>query len=135
MWDTIFGGIPEEESKTVSPICIVQESDLDGSDNEVADRLLINANDVQALRDYFKDATTVSGKDDEKKQVVLFRFATTDYYSAAVDIMELRTIIPDKHISGQAYRAFLISFSSPLTGTAYIRSFPWCPALWISSTR
>ena len=45
-------------------IYIVQESDLDGSDNEVADRLLINANDVQALRDYFKDATTVSGKDD-----------------------------------------------------------------------
>ena len=106
LWDTIFGGIPEEESKTVSPICIVQESDLDGSDNEVADRLLINANDVQALRDYFKDATTVSGEDDEKKQVVLFRFATTDYYSAAVDIMELRTIIPDKHISGQAYRAW-----------------------------
>lgn len=106
LWDTIFGGIPEEESKTVSPICIVQESDLDGSDNEVADRLLINANDVQALRDYFKDATTVSGKDDEKKQVVLFRFATTDYYSAAVDIMELRTILPDKHTSGQAYRAW-----------------------------
>ena len=106
LWDTIFGGIPEEESKTVSPIYIVQESDLDGSDNEVADRLLINANDVQALRDYFKDATTVSGKDDEKKQVVLFRFATTDYYSAAVDIMELRTILPDKHTSGQVYRAW-----------------------------
>ena len=106
LWDTIFGGIPEEQSKTVSPIYIVQESDLDGSDNEVADRLLINANDVQALRDYFRDATTVSGTDDEEKQVVLFRFATTDYYSAAVDIMELRTIIPDKHISGQAYRAW-----------------------------
>lgn len=106
LWDTIFGGIPEEESKTVSPIYIVQESDFNGSDNEVADRLLINASDVQALRNYFKDATTVSGKDDEKKQVVLFRFATTDYYSAAVDIMELRTIIPDKHISGQAYRAW-----------------------------
>ena len=106
LWDTIFGGIPEEQSKTVSPIYIVQESDLDGSDNAVADRLLINANDVQALRDYFRDATTVSGTDDEEKQVVLFRFATTDYYSAAVDIMELRTIIPDKHISGQAYRAW-----------------------------
>ena len=74
LWDTIFGGIPEEESKTVSPIYIVQESDLDGSDNEVADRLLINANDVQALRDYFKDATTVSGKDDEKKQVRVVPF-------------------------------------------------------------
>lgn len=106
LWDTIFGGIPQEESKTVSPIYIVQESDLNGSDEEVAERLLINANDVQALRDYFRDARTVSGNDDEEKQVVLFRFATTDYYSAAVDIMELRTIISDKHIRGQAYRAW-----------------------------
>ena len=84
----------------------MQESDLDGSNEEVAERLLVNANDVQALRDYFKDATTISGKDDEEKQVVLFRFATTDYYSAAVDIMELRNILPDKHTSGQAYRAW-----------------------------
>lgn len=106
LWDTIFGDIPQEESKTVSPIYIVQESDLNGSDEEVAERLLINANDAQALRDYFRDARTVSGNDDEEKQVVLFRFATTDYYSAAVDIMELRTIISDKHIRGQAYRAW-----------------------------
>lgn len=33
-------------------------------------------------------------------------FDISDYYSAAVDIMELRTILPDKHTEGQAYRAW-----------------------------
>ena len=56
----------------------MKESDFSGSDEEVAERLLVNANDVQALRDYFNEATGVNGKDDEQKQVVLFRFATTD---------------------------------------------------------
>ena len=106
LWDTIFGGIPEEESRTISPIYTLKESDLNGSDEEIAERLLINVADVPALKSYYNDAVTVSGKDDEEKVVVLFRFATSDYYSAAVDIMELRTILPDKHTSGQAYRAW-----------------------------
>lgn len=106
LWDTIFGGIPEEESRTISPIYTLKASDLNGSDEEIAERLLINAADVPALKSYYNDAVTVSGKDDEEKVVVLFRFATSDYYSAAVDIMELRTILPDKHTSGQAYRAW-----------------------------
>lgn len=62
--------------------------------------------DVPALKSYYNDAVTVSGKDDEEKIVVLFRFATSDYYSAAVDIMELRTVLPDKYTKGQAYRAW-----------------------------
>lgn len=106
LWDTIFGGIPEEESRTISPIYTLKASDLNGSDEEIAERLLINVADVPALKSYYNDAVTVSGKDDEEKVVVLFRFATSDYYSAAVDIMELRTILPDKHTSGQAYRAW-----------------------------
>ena len=106
LWDTIFGGIPEEESRTISPIYTLKASDLNGRDEEIAERLLINAADVPALKSYYNDAVTVSGKDDEEKVVVLFRFATSDYYSAAVDIMELRTILPDKHTSGQAYRAW-----------------------------
>lgn len=106
LWDTIFGGIPEEESRTISPIYTLKASDLNGSDEEIAERLLINVADVPALKSYYNDAVKVSGKDDEEKVVVLFRFATSDYYSAAVDIMELRTVLPDKHTKGQAYRAW-----------------------------
>lgn len=106
LWDTMFGKIPEESSRVVSPIYTLKEEDLQGSDEEIAERLLVNTGDVSALKSYYRDAVTVSGTDDEEKVVVLFRFATSDYYSAAVDIMELRTILPDKHTEGQAYRAW-----------------------------
>lgn len=106
--DAIFGGIPQEESRTVSPIYMLKAEDLNGTDEEIAERLLINSKDVSALRNYYNESMTVSGKDDEKKQVVLFRFATSDYYSAPVDIIELGAgfLWQDKHTSGQAYRAW-----------------------------
>lgn len=108
LWDTIFGNIPSEESRTVPPIYILKESDLTGSDEQIAERLLVNANDVGRIKKCYNDALTVNplDKSDEKQRVVLFRFATSDYYSAPVDIIEPRTLLPDKHIKGQAYRAF-----------------------------
>ena len=114
---------------------------MQGSDEEIAERLLVNTGDVSALKSYYRDAVTVSGADDEEKVVVLFRFATSDYYSAAVDIMELRTILPDKHTEGQAYRAWesvffdFESYSSLSIRTACTRSFPWCPVPSTSSMR
>ena len=110
LWDTIFGDIPEEESRTVAPIEIVEADDLKGTSAEVSERLLINSGDVQSLRDYYNEAITVdvSVPDDEEKVVVLFHFATTDYYSAPVEIWELGTgfLGGDTKISGQAYRAW-----------------------------
>ena len=110
LWDTIFGDIPEEESRTVAPIEIIEEDDLKGTSAEVSERLLINSGDVQSLRDYYTEAVTVdpSISDDEEKVVVLFHFATTDYYSAPVEIWELGTGLfgGDTKISGQAYRAW-----------------------------
>lgn len=107
LWDTLFGNIPEEETQTLSPIEILEEGDLDGTPEEVSDRLFVNANDVNALRNYYDDAITVDGKDDEECFVVLFRFATTDYYSAPVTIVDYdATLNSKKYINGQAYRAW-----------------------------
>lgn len=102
LWDAMFGKIPEEESRTVSPIYTLKDSDLSGANTEIADRLLINANDVNALKTYH----TAAKNDD--CVTVLFRFATSDYYSAAVDIMELGKgfLGSDKYTKGQAYRAY-----------------------------
>lgn len=102
LWDAIFGGIPQEESRTVSPIYTLKDSDLSGTNAEIAERLLINANDVNALKTYH----TAAKNDD--CVTVLFRFATSDYYSAAVDIMELGKgfLGSDKYTKGQAYRAY-----------------------------
>ena len=103
------GNIPQEESRTVAPIYTLKADDLNGTDEEVSERLLINPHDVSALRDYYNEAITVdTSTADEEKVVVLFRFATSDYYSAAVDIIELGKgfLWSDKHTSGQAYRAW-----------------------------
>jgi len=102
LWDAMFGKIPEEESRTVSPIYTLKDSDLSGTNAEIAERLLINANDVNALKTYH----TAAKNDD--CVTALFRFATSDYYSAAVDIMELGKgfLGADKYTKGQAYRAY-----------------------------
>lgn len=102
LWNTIWGNIPIEESRTVSPIYMLEDSDLNGTNAEISDRLLINFSDVAAIRNF---ATTAKSNDEV---VFLFRFATTDYYSAPVDIMQLGQGIlgMDKHIKGEAYRAW-----------------------------
>ena len=75
------GNIPQEESRTVAPIYTLKADDLNGTDEEVSERLLINPHDVSALRDYYNEAITVDTLTaDEEKVVVLFRFATSDYY-------------------------------------------------------
>lgn len=102
-----FRGGPDEESVIAPPIQILKESDLAGTNEEIAKRLLVNVADVNAIKAEYTDAVTISGINDEEKVVVLFRFATSDYYSEAVDIIELDSgfLWSDKHTKGQAYIA------------------------------
>lgn len=102
LWDTIFGNIPQEESRTVSPIYLLKDGDLSGTASEVSERLLVNSSDVSDIRTFANKAAA------KGEVTVLFRFATSDYYSASVDIMQLGKgfLGQDKHISGQAYRAW-----------------------------
>lgn len=96
-----FTGGPEEESITVAPIQILKETDIQGTNTEIAKRLLVNSADVSLIKTEYENA--------EKNDmvVVLFRFATSDYYSQEVDIIELNEgfLWSDKHTSGQAYIA------------------------------
>ena len=81
---------------------MLKAEDMTGTDEEIAERLLINAKDVQALKDFRLQAS------ENESAVVLFRFAASDYYSAAIDIMELGKgfLGQDKKTGGQAYRAW-----------------------------
>lgn len=89
-WDTLFGNIPSETGREISPIQVLKESDLSGTDAEVSQRLLVNVRDIQDIKDAYNDAVTVNpmNPDDEECYLVLFRFATSDYYAAPVDIYE-----------------------------------------------
>ena len=89
-WDTLFGNIPSETGREISPIQVLKESDLSGTDAEVSQRLLVNINDIQDIKTAYEDAIAVNpmNPDDEECYLVLFRFAASDYYSAPVNIFK-----------------------------------------------
>ena len=102
-----FSGGPNEESKTVAPIYILKESDLVGDDKEIAERLLVNVDDVDDIKAEYKNAKTIVSVTDEEQEVVLFRFATSDYYSkpATILIDNGGFLWSDKTINDEAYVA------------------------------
>ena len=102
-----FSGGPDEESITVPPIYILKESDLTGTNKEIAQRLLININDVDSLKAEFKNAKTLTSSTDEECEVVLFRFATSDYYAkeATILINNGGFLWSDETINDEAYIA------------------------------
>ncbi len=108
-WDTLFGDIPEETGKTFSPIQVLEEDDLKGTDKEVSERLAVHVKDIEAIKQAYEDAVTIdpANPEDEECYLVLFRFATSDYYSAPVTIINYdATLNSKKYIDGQAYMAW-----------------------------
>ena len=96
-----FVGGPDEESRVVAPIQILNESDLSGSNATVSKHLLVNVQDVESIRNTYRSATA------SDEVVVLFRFATSDYYSRAAVIIEPDAgfLGTDKKYEDQAYIA------------------------------
>lgn len=100
-WDKLvdFGiwGTPEniDIDLTVQPIYDVQETDLNGTDEEIADRLYINERDVDAFKQYYNSYN-------DTHHIILFRFAHTDYFSLRVGY---RAVDNDINPSGFAYES------------------------------
>ena len=96
-----FTGGPNEESRVVAPIQILWADDMEGSNATISERLLVNAKDVASIRETYAKATA------NDEVVVLFRFATSDYYSKAATIIEpgVGILGADKKYENQAYVA------------------------------
>lgn len=96
-----FTGGPEEASRVVAPIQILQEDDLDGSDAKVSERLLVNVKDVESIQETYTEAV------ENDEVAVLFRFATSDYYAQSATIIEPGAgfLGADKKYENQAYIA------------------------------
>lgn len=78
--------ITGEDYFDLSPIYIVSDSDLVGTDESISSNLLISLSEVADFKSYYN-----SQKANDSK-VVLFRFANTDYYSkplTAVDVSKV----------------------------------------------
>ena len=96
-----FTGGPDEESRVVAPIQILQADDMEGSNATISERLLVNAKDVASIRETYAKATA------NDEVVVLFRVATSDYYSETATIIEPGAgfLGADKKYENQAYVA------------------------------
>ncbi len=96
-----FTGGPEEASRVVAPIQILGADDLDGSDAKISERLLVNVKDVESIQETYTEAV------ENDEVVVLFRFATSDYYAQSATIIEPGAgfLGADKKYENQAYIA------------------------------
>lgn len=127
---------PEEVGKTISPIQVLEKDSplMKLSDTELTDELFINYADVAELRKEYNDAITVSGKDDEEKVLVLFRFAVTDYYSGAANLAEHKTVGKNSFITGQAYVAKeTVFFDFDIIQLSFLKGEDWTIIPCVSS--
>ncbi len=93
-WDKLLNygfWAPETDGdlKNISPIQMVNEQNLEQSDEVISDSLLINLSDVPEFKTYFFEQKLLG------KTVFIFRFAQTDYYSASGAVMSNGSKIPN----------------------------------------
>lgn len=72
----------DEDHPGVTPIYELKQSDLLGSDVDVAYNLLVNVSDVSILKSAYASAFA------QNKKIILFRFADTQYFSSPVGVVK-----------------------------------------------
>ena len=91
-WQSIFGGHTQVTTlyDGIKAIHEVTAEDMQGSAQDVSQRLFVDAGDYAELKSVYDEAVTVdpTDPDDEEKIVYLFRFSVTDTYSAQVTYFE-----------------------------------------------
>ena len=101
LWNTLFDRIPSETGRIVSPLYTLKSSDLIGTDKEVSERLLVHSKDVSILRSFYAESQL------KQSEVVLFRFAVTDYFAQDLVIVKAEQhAFTEKEIYDKAYRAW-----------------------------
>ena len=91
-WQSIFGGHTQVTTlyDGIKAIHEVTAEDMQGSAQDVSQRLFVDAGDYAELKSVYDEAVTVdpTNPEDEEKIVYLFRFSVTDTYSAQVTYFE-----------------------------------------------
>ncbi len=103
-WHALWGNLPEEEEElsNIKYIMMVDENDLSLSKADFCKKYLINSYDYDSFISYCRQELYA------EREVVLFRFAVTDYYSNMLTIYKNFNGWFDElqGIEDQAYRAF-----------------------------
>ncbi len=100
-WHALWGNFPEqeEELQDIKYIVMVDESDLSLSKTDFCKKYLINTYDYDSFISYCRQEFYA------EREVVLFRFAVTDYYSEMATVIK-NTSLGFTPYEDEAYRAF-----------------------------
>lgn len=81
-WASVFNDLPylDDSYTDVPPIYQVSEKDLIGTNEQISKNLLIHIDDVAKFKTYYITEKAAG------REVFLFRFATTDYFSAPLTL-------------------------------------------------
>ena len=96
-WNALTGSYVVEESDVISPILVLNKSDLEGNTEAVSQLLKIHSSDVGDLQNLYSKA------EKEASRVVLFRFAASDYFSCDLTLFDYNNDYAK--IENQAYAA------------------------------
>lgn len=113
-WQSIFGGHTQVTNlyDGIKAIHEVTAEDMQGSAQDVSQRLFVDAGDYAELKSVYDEAVTVdpTDPDDEEKIVYLFRFSVTDTYSAQVTYFEKDPLHTRKNNAYMAMQNVFLDF-------------------------
>ena len=113
-WQSIFGGHTQVTTlyDGIKAIHEVTAEDMQGSAQDVSQRLFVDAGDYAELKSVYDEAVTVdpTDPDDEEKIVYLFRFSVTDTYSAQVTYFEKDPLHTRKNNAYMAMQNVFLDF-------------------------
>jgi hypothetical protein len=88
----------------VEPIKVVTDADINKSDAQISESLLVNIDDVAEFKSYYAAAK------DNNETVMLFRYATDQYYSQHLWVFKSRTALADKKSSYIAWQTIYLDY-------------------------
>ncbi len=86
--NALFNSVPKDTGMSdVTPIYIVTKEDMLLSDADFANKLVVNIKDVPKIRQAYIKAHLMidNGNFKQEEELILFRFAVTDYYAQTLD--------------------------------------------------
>lgn len=87
-WNKFWGSIGSNpidnipNLENISPIKLLEDDDFNGTNDEISNRLFVNASEVPALREYY------TSRKMRNEDTYLFRFAVTDYRSSKMYLFD-----------------------------------------------
>lgn len=102
--DRLWSADTSTSYTNIAPIAVVTDADVNKSNSQISESLYINIDDVNEFKSYYADAKA------NDETVVLFRYATDQYYSEHLWVYKTKFALVDKKSSYLAQQTVYFDF-------------------------